>query len=211
MFTGLIESVGAVYDLRQRGDYTVLTIDAAFTGEPLVMGESIAVDGTCLTVVSFEEQRFAVEASAESAARTIVGSYSIGSRVNLERAMKLGARMGGHFVSGHIDERGSISSLRRVGESLELTLTFDRRFDPLVIEKGSIAINGVSLTINKVEPGLCTVNIIPHTATNTTLRELKQGQQANLEFDMIGKYILKSKLSTQRDVLTEEKLRESGW
>jgi len=124
--------------------------------------------------------------------------------------MRLGDRLGGHLVSGHIDAIGKVDYLKAVGQSLELAVLFDSRFDALVIEKGSIAIDGVSLTINQCRAGWLTVNLIPHTSRETTLSDLRAGNSVNLEYDLVGKYIIKSQQSGSRGV-TEETLRGSGW
>ena len=197
--------------VRASGNYLVLTIQSALPTNELQLGESIACDGSCLTVTKIHPDAFTVEASQETVQRTIVHTYGAGSRINLERAMQLGGRLGGHLVSGHIDVTGRLERSGPVGNSLELAVTFDSRFDPLVIEKGSIAINGVSLTINETRSGWFTVNIIPHTAGATTLEDLSPGSPVNLEFDMIGKYVLKSQHATGNNSLTIDKLKESGW
>lgn len=210
MFTGLIEAVGTIQQIGSRGNYRVLTIVAPFADD-LAGGESIACDGACLTVINKSKTTFTVEASQETGARTILGTYKVGSKINLERAVRADSRLGGHMVAGHVDTAGTVHCLKPIGESLELAITFDKNFDMYVIEKGSIAINGVSLTINAVEPGRFTVNLIPYTVGLTTLGELKSGDKVNLEFDMIGKYIVKMSQAYQQRGLTLDKLRESGW
>ena len=211
VFTGLVETTGTVRDIRRRGDYRVLSIAAPSQGEPFDVGESVACDGACLTVVSSTEGSFVIEASGETASRTTLKDYRAGSVVNVERAVKAGGRLGGHLVSGHIDNVGVVDYLRPAGESLVLAVRFARRFDPLVIEKGSVAIDGVSLTIYDIRSGWLSVNIIPHTARVTTLGSLKVSDRANLEFDMIGKYVLKMINTQGAESLTMEKLRGSGW
>jgi len=211
LFTGLVETTGTVREVRRRGDYRVLSIAAPEQGEPFNVGESVACDGACLTVVSAAEGSFVVEASVETASRTTLEDYRAGSVVNVERAAKAGSRLGGHLVSGHIDDVGVVDYLRPAGESLVLALRFPQRFDPLVIEKGSVAISGVSLTVNDVRPGWLSVNLIPHTARVTTLGSLKVSDRVNLEFDMIGKYVLKMINTPGAESLTMEKLRGSGW
>ena len=211
MFTGLIESVGKIKSVSQKKDYKVFQIESNFPDSELSLGESIACDGACLTVIAFNNNTFTVEASHETINRTILSHYKNGHQINLERATKLGSRMGGHIVSGHIDCCGKIKSIAQIGNSIDITVSFDSSFDNLVIEKGSIAINGISLTINKVTSGTLSVNIIPHTEQNTTLSSLKQNDEVNLEFDMIGKYIAKALHTKENKSLTIQKLIESGW
>lgn len=210
MFTGIIEAVGRLERIESRNNYKVLTIAADFASE-LVDGESVSCDGVCLTVVRFDRTSFVVEASQETAARTILQQYRVGARINLERSLKVNARLGGHLVSGHTDDRGSVAQVRAIGDSTELAVAYDRRFDSLVIEKGSIAINGVSLTVNSVGSGTCSVNIIPFTVKATNLGELHPGNRVNLEFDMIGKYVARMGDLKQTSGVTLDKLHESGW
>lgn len=211
MFTGLIQTVGTLKNTTPRGNYRVLSIQARFEDEPLVIGESIACDGVCLTVTSFKDSSFEVDASQESLSKTIIGGYRTGAKINLERAIRAGERMGGHIVTGHIDDTGTVDVVKSVGESLMLAVSFDSRYDNLVIDKGSVAIDGVSLTINETKPGWLSVNIIPHTADGTNLGTLKKGDRVNLEFDIIGKYVEKMVSKENKGNLTIEKLRESGW
>jgi riboflavin synthase len=211
MFTGLIEATGVISRLRTRSNYRILTIASELTGKGLAPGESISCDGACLTVVSAGKDSFEVEASQETLRRTIAGAYTAGTRINLERALQVGSRLGGHFVSGHIDDTGTVDYVRSVGESRELAVRYDGRFDRLVVDKGSIAINGVSLTVNATRPGRFTVNLVPYTVNRTTLGSLKAGDGVNLEFDLIGKYILKLHGAGAASKLTREKLIESGW
>ena len=211
MFTGLIETVGTIKELRARGDHRILSVACKFANDNSAPGESIACDGACLTVVSIDKGLFEVEASQETAKRTILSSYTVGSRINLEQALKVGGRLGGHFVSGHVDDTGVVDYVRPIGQSLELAVRFDPHFDKLVIDKGSIAINGVSLTVNACRPGWFNVNLIPFTVKETTLGLLQSGHRVNLEFDMIGKYVLKIQGNRTNNTLTREKLIESGW
>ncbi len=210
MFTGLIETVGTIQALSKRGNYLTLTIKSKFDTETIKIGESIACDGTCLTVIKKEKAVFTVEASQESIQKTILSEYRSGTTINLERALQVGDRMGGHFVSGHIDDKGIVDSVNKIGDSTEIAVRFNTKFDLLIVEKGSIAINGISLTVNKVSSGWFNVNIIPHTIKETTLKDLNSGSLVNLEFDLIGKYILKSH-NPDSGKLTKDKIIKSGW
>jgi riboflavin synthase len=211
MFTGLIESVGSVARVRTQGNYLIMTVKSALPHEEIQIGESIACQGACLTVVSRQDGLFEVEISQETIACVDAGRFGVGRQINLERAVQAGGRLGGHLVSGHIDTVGRVESLRPVGRSLELAVGFDPKYDPLVIDKGSVAVDGVSLTVNECSSGLFTVNLIPHTSGATTLSDLKAADPVNLEFDMIGKYILKYKQSGSSQGVTAEILRKSGW
>jgi len=211
MFTGLIETVGTLKEIRTKGNYRVLTIVSSLPLGEIQLGESVACDGPCLTVIEIGKDSFVVEASQETIVRTTLGSYKVGRKINLERALQVGSRLGGHFVSGHIDDTGMVDYIKPVGESVELAAGFDSRFDPFVIEKGSIAINGVSLTVNQCRPGWFSVNIIPHTVDATTLSGIRAGDKVNLEFDLIGKYIVKMTGGKSTTGLTKDKLFESGW
>jgi len=211
MFTGLIETTGDVKRIGVRSNYKVFTVGAVFEEDDLKIGESIACDGACLTVVAFGKDEFVVEASQESLKRSILSGYHVGSKINLERALKTGDRLGGHFVSGHVDTVGTVDYLKRVGESFELAVSYDAEYDELVVEKGSIAINGVSLTVNACKPGWLMVNLIPHTLKSTNLENIKNGERVNLEFDMIGKFVNKKKNIESTNNITIDKLKESGW
>ena len=211
MFTGIIERIGTLSAVSSRGNYRILTIEAQFEREPLVDGESISCDGACLTVVSHKQAIFVVEASQETVARTTLGDYRAGRKVNLERALRADSRLGGHYVTGHVDSVGRVVRLRRIGDSSELVVNYDNSFDNLVVEKGSVAVNGVSLTINETHPEQFSVSLIPFTLGNTSLGSLGIGDTVNLEFDLIGKYILKQQNDRAAGRLTGRKIIESGW
>ena len=211
MFTGLIEDIGTIVDIRERGNYRLLTIKSILADSDLSVGDSIACDGVCLTVTGHNSGSFTVEASQETAERSILHTYRRGSLLNLERALQVGSRLGGHFVTGHVDCTASVAKANRIGESLEIVIQYDPKFDRLVIEKGSVAINGISLTVNRVDSGRLSVNLIPHSATSTTVSQWKTGDEVNLEYDMLGKYLLKISQSSGNNGLTMDKLFESGW
>ncbi|NOY88965.1 MAG: riboflavin synthase [FCB group bacterium] len=210
MFTGLVETTGMVRKISQRGNYKILTIASSISKKELPRGASVACDGACLTVVASDTDNFVVEVSQESLNKTIVKNYRVNTLINIERALKIGERLGGHFVSGHIDDIGIVDYIKPIGESLELAIKYNRKYDHLVIEKGSVAVNGISLTINKIKTGWLTVNLIPHTVKNTNIKTLKKRDEVNLEFDMIGKYVAKN-INNSKNKITKEKLIESGW
>lgn len=211
MFTGIIETVGTITDVRSRRNYRLVTIRPDDHFADMIPGESISVDGCCLTVTEFNGIGFTVEASQETTGLTIAGDYVRGARVNLERALQPSGRLGGHFVSGHIDCRGKVVGRKRTGESLELSVQFPREYEKYIVSKGSIAINGISLTVNRIEGDMFTVNLIPFTLEMTTVNALKKGDNVNLEFDILGKYVLNLLNKEKKSDLTIDKLIESGW
>lgn len=211
MFTGLVEDIGRVERLTRRGNYLVLTVVPDKSGFDVKDGDSICCDGACLTVAGSSKTGFVVEASQETIARSTLGNWQVGHRMHLERALRADSRLGGHFVTGHVDCMGTVESLKPVGESQELVILFDSEFDSLVVSKGSIAINGVSLTVNDVRAGGLSVNLIPYTLKATTFTSLATGDRVNVEFDILGKYIARQRLNSARTGLTMEKLLESGW
>lgn len=211
MFTGIIQTVGSISVIGSRGNYKLLTIQPESRFEGLELGESIAVDGCCLTVTRFDKNSFTVEASQESVKTTIIDKYSTGRKVNLERALLPSDRLGGHIVAGHVDCIGEISDVKKIGESVELSVMYPKQFASLVVSKGSIAINGISLTINEIKDGIFTANIIPHTQHVTTMQDLKKRDKVNLEFDIIGKYVARLAETKAASGLTIDKLINSGW
>jgi len=191
MFTGLIEGTGKVVKVEPRGKDMRLSIESSFDLEGLEIGESLSVDGVCLTVVTWERRSFTVDVSQETLSRSILEQRRVGDHVNLERALRLGDRLGGHLVNGHIDGKARVISRKRRGESVVLEFEVDGSLARYIIEKGSVAINGVSLTVNRCDEKSFEVNVVPHTARVTTIGKLKEGNQVNIEVDMIGKYVEK--------------------
>ncbi|MBW2093089.1 MAG: riboflavin synthase, partial [Deltaproteobacteria bacterium] len=190
MFTGIIQGLGRVTKIIPFAGEVKLTVEADFEwGEPLVIGESIAVSGACLTVVEELGRSFTAHVSFETVSRTTLRDYKIGQLVNLERALKLSDRLGGHLVTGHVDGVGKILNRQEKDQSLILTISLAKALQAYTISKGSIAVDGISLTVNEVMPEAFTVNIIPHTAAITTLSQKKIGDYVNLETDLIGKYV----------------------
>lgn len=192
MFTGLVEDTGSVVRADRRSDALVLAIrPARIPLAELALGESVCHDGACLTVTEVGRDAFTVLAGAETLARTTLGALRIGRRVNLERALRVGDRLGGHWVTGHIDGTGELVLRRDLGANLVLGVRAPQALLRYVVEKGSIAIAGVSLTVNAVDAETFSVAIIPHTREQTTLGELAPGDRVNLEVDILAKHVEK--------------------
>ncbi|MBY0359006.1 MAG: riboflavin synthase [Candidatus Obscuribacterales bacterium] len=194
MFTGIVEEVGKIAALVDSADGRRLKIQAKKVTTELSLGESVAVSGACLTVVEQGADWFSTDASFETLRKTKLGSLKVGSKVNLERALKLSDRMGGHIVSGHVDGLGHLASIKSEGFSKIMEFKADAALAPYFIEKGSVTIDGISLTVvglSDVQASALSfsVAIIPHTLAETTLSEIKVGDQVNLEADLIGKYV----------------------
>ncbi len=211
MFTGLIETIGTISDIRKSGNYRHLSIKPEEPFENAVMGESIAVDGCCLTVTRFDKTSITLEASQETLASTIVGQYREYDTVNLERALLPTSRLGGHLVTGHVDTIGKIARLKRTGNSLEATVQYPREYETFLVARGSITINGISLTITDLRANAFGVNLIPHTQAVTSIDNWKKDNKVNLEFDIIGKYIVRLHNTGSNTGLTLKKMFESGW
>jgi riboflavin synthase len=212
MFTGLVEGVGDITEMRRMAEGLRLAVAPPFPVAELALGESVAVSGACLTVVKMEGRAFQVEISPETLARSSLASKKVGDRVNLERSLRLGDRLGGHLVTGHVDGLGVLKERRQGPEHLELTFEMPASLAPLVIEKGSIAVDGVSLTVNSVTGTAFSVNIIPYTAKDTNLDGLKVGDRVNLETDIIGKYVARLLgPHLAKSGLTEEFLARHGF
>lgn len=191
MFTGIIEAVGKVSSVEERGDVLRLVLEAPEIVEGVRIGDSIAISGACLTVVAIDGGTLAFDAIRETLARTSLAGVQAGSRVNLERAMRADARLDGHIVQGHVDATGTVERLEREGDDVRLHVACDGSFSELLVEKGSVAIDGVSLTVVDARAEGFDVALIPHTLAVTTLGERKPGDPVNLEADVLGKYVKK--------------------
>jgi len=189
MFTGLIEEIGRVAGIERRGHSARLAVEASFPPAEIKLGDSIAVNGVCLTVIDKNGGAFVFDVSPETLERSGFKGFKIGSRVNLERALCLSDRLGGHLVTGHVDCLASVTERREVSGNTIFSFRLPREYTRYLVEKGSVAIDGISLTVNSVSDDGFSVNVIPHTALLTTLHERKPGDEVNIETDIIGKYL----------------------
>lgn len=209
MFTGIIEETGVIRAVQRGAKSAVLTVEAKKILEDVHIGDSIATNGVCLTVTSVRGSCFTADVMNETLRRSSLGDLTPGSRVNLERAMAANGRFGGHIVSGHIDGTGTVVSVRRDDIAVWYTIRTTPQLMRYIVEKGSIAIDGISLTVAAVETDRFSVSIIPHTAQETTLGEKRPGATVNLENDVIGKYV--EKLMQKDSGVTLEFLAQNGF
>jgi riboflavin synthase len=191
MFTGIIESMGVVKMITRKGDDVLLEIDTSMSLDDVKIGDSIAVSGACLTVTGMNNRGFVADVSAETLAKTTLKTLKQGDRINLEKALRLNSFLGGHLVLGHVDGVGNIFERLEKSNSIIFGVEIDKELSKYVVPKGSIAIDGVSLTVNRCEKNRFYVNIIPHTASETTLDAKKVRDPVNIETDILGKYIEK--------------------
>ena len=190
MFTGIVEETGAIERLESRRDVLVVEIGARRVLDELPVGGSIAVNGCCLTAVSLNDTGFACELTAETLRRTAFDErLRPGVRVNLERPMRASGRFDGHIVQGHVDGLGAVRELKRLGDSAELTVALPPALERYLVEKGSVAVDGVSLTVASLGPGVFTVALIPYTLSETNLADRRPGDKVSLEADVIAKYV----------------------
>ncbi len=192
MFTGIIESLGTVKSLKKKGSNIDITVSSSISTE-LKVDQSVSHNGVCLTVVNVVNGTHTVTAVRETLNKSNLGNLSVGDTVNLERAMLLGGRLDGHLVQGHVDGTATIAAIEDQGGSMLITFTFDPQHRHLLISKGSVAINGISLTVIDPTDSQFQVTVIPYTWQHTNLNALKAGDMVNLEFDMIGKYVLRAR------------------
>lgn len=196
MFTGIIEGTGRLVEKRGAGGGVTFRIEAGFDLANPSEGESVAINGVCLTAYEISGRRFLADVSPETLSRSTLGELVLGAKVNMERALRLSDRLGGHIVSGHIDCTAQVQAKRPDGKFTLFTFKLPGRFARYVIEKGSVSIDGISLTVNGCGGGWFSVSIIPHTLQKTTLGDLQKGSRVNIEVDIIGKYVEKL-LSTE--------------
>lgn len=189
MFTGIVEEMGTIHSITMGEHSAVLTIEASIVLQGTKIGDSIAVNGVCLTVTGIQGRCFSADVMAETLRRSSLGSLHKGSRVNLERAMAADGRFGGHMVAGHIDGTGAIISMKREDNAVWVEVGASEKILRYIIEKGSVAIDGISLTVAKLTDKSFSVSVIPHTGQETTLLAKKTGDVVNLENDLVGKYV----------------------
>ncbi|RDU38297.1 riboflavin synthase [Neobacillus piezotolerans] len=217
MFTGIIEEIGSVSRIASTAASMALTIEAKKVLEDVGLGDSISVNGVCLTVTSFEKERFTVDVMPETVKATTLKDLKKGSKVNLERAMAAGGRFGGHFVSGHIDGTGTIKKKRKVENAVYYEIEADPALMPYLILKGSVAVDGTSLTVFGVTGDTFTVSLIPHTLSETILSLKGAGDIVNVECDMLGKYVHhilnpgKRSIGEKKQGLTAQFLENNGF
>ena len=191
MFTGLVEETGTLQRVQRGAKSAVLTIRASVVLEDLRVGDSIAVNGVCLTATAHDKSTFTTDVMHETLDRSSLGKLATGSRVNLERAMRADGRFGGHMVAGHVDGTGTVRSVRKDDNAVWYTIAADPKVLRYIVEKGSIAVDGISLTVAHVTARDFSVSVIPHTAAVTTLSDRRPGDTVNLENDIVGKYVEK--------------------
>lgn len=211
MFTGLIEEVGILKQKNQFGNGLRLTIQAGKISPELTIGESVNINGACQTVIQATKNSFTVETIEETLKKTTLGYLQTGERINLERSLQANARLGGHFVLGHVDTRGEIFESIPLSASHELRIKIPEKFSKYIVRVGSIAVDGISLTLADVRENVFAVAIIPHTWKETNLSGKRVGDFVNLEFDILGKYVAKFLGIENESKLTEEWLKELGY
>lgn len=217
MFTGIIEGVGTVRQIKKKGEGAEIEIGCDFDLERTNIGESISVNGCCLTVTSRLGKAFWADVSAETLKVSTLGKLAKDDPVNLERALKVGSRLGGHFVQGHVDGVGTIVSVEKKDDAMVFTIAVSDDLIRYIVVKGSVAIDGVSLTVNRCYDDKFTVSIISHTKLQTTFMSMREGASVNLEVDIIGKYVEKlgfldsEQYKKKGSKVTEEFLKKHGF
>lgn len=215
MFTGIVEEIGTVVDFEASQNVLRIKVQASKVLEETYLGDSISTNGVCLTVTDIGKNYFYADVMGETVRRSNLGTLKKGDKVNLERAMAANSRFGGHIVSGHIDGKGKITSYEKEGNAVWITIDTDREILKYVVEKGSIAIDGISLTVAYVDDRKFKVSIIPHTSEETTLLKKKIGEEVNIECDVIGKYVEKllgfNKKNDEKKSITMDFLINNGF
>ncbi|KKO18885.1 MAG: riboflavin synthase alpha subunit [Candidatus Brocadia fulgida] len=213
MFTGMIESLATVKNLSLRAGGGELFLDFSGFHDGLTLGESIAINGACLTVKEISGRMVSFDISGETLKKTALGKLQHAEKVNIERSLKMGDRLGGHFVTGHVDGIGMIQGKKQSADQCTMSFSVEKRLTDMMIEKGSVAIDGISLTVVDLADGLFSVAVIPYTLTATTLGFKKVGDPVNIETDMMGKWIKKhlANIQEKKGGITREQLIEQGF
>jgi riboflavin synthase len=219
MFTGIIEAVGKVTSIEHEGEAIRLTVAAGKVAEDVALGDSVAVNGVCLTVTGFQPPHVTFDAVQETMRKTTLGTLRVGDGVNLERALAVGGRLGGHIVQGHVDGTGRIASIRPVGNSWFVYVDAAPELMRYIVTKGSVSVDGISLTVAEAEDRTFALSIIPHTWEHTTLHDKRAGDQVNIECDILGKYVEKmlggyiagADRAAERGGVTMDLLARSGY
>lgn len=211
MFTGIIEQVGKIKKVEKRSHIFCLIIESEVVFKEIKLGESLSVNGCCLTVTKIEGKNIHFDLSLETAKKTNLVNLKINEMVNLERALRVTDRLSGHFVSGHIDGLGEIKSKIAKGGDLSFKVVIPQELKGYIVPKGSIAVEGISLTINEVADNSFTVQVIPHTLSNTNLSYKKIGDKINIEVDMLGKYVHKNLTFKKEETVTKDFLKDKGF
>lgn len=209
MFTGLIEEVGTISRITRGSGIADIVIEATNITDDLAIGDSVAVNGACLTATAVESGSFTAQAVVETLQRTTLGGLKPGTAVNLERALRLGDRLGGHIVQGHVDGTGIVSSIRSTASYTLISVSHDASLGRHIVEKGSITVDGISLTVTFARNGEFGISVIPHTIEETNLSMMRVGDRVNLETDVIAKYV--EKLTGSSDSLTMNDLKNMGY
>jgi riboflavin synthase len=213
VFTGLVEEIGHVHRVARQGDFQRMDVSAQKVLEDMAIGDSINIDGACQTVVAFDESSFSVETVAETLAHTTLGQFQSGRAINLERSLRLGDRLGGHIVQGHVDDVGQIVTIKQNQGEWRIGIAAPEHLRSYIAIKGSITVDGTSLTVAEVNTEGFTIAVIPHTFDNTVLSQRRTGDGINLEVDVIARYIerLLNTGSNPRAGLSFDELREMGY
>lgn len=213
MFTGLIEEIGSIRNKQPQGDSLLLEISCPLIAPGINIGDSIAVNGVCLTAVRINSSSFTADVSPETINRSNLATLGVGSKVNLEQALAANGRLGGHIVQGHVDAIGSFLGSEPSGSGWNFRFFYPEKLESQIVEKGSIAINGISLTIASLNSGAFCVAVVPHSFQKTTLGSLKPGDKVNLETDILGKYVEKMLTSRTASVsnISESFLKKHGF
>jgi riboflavin synthase len=211
MFTGLIEEIGIIKEFSRNGNSALITVECSKILTSSLIGDSIAIDGVCQTITKISSNTFCAQISQETLNVTTFAQFKTGQKVNLERALTLSSRLGGHIVTGHIDGLAKVKSIQKQADFYNLKLEIDKILSKYIVKKGSIALNGISLTIADTISNEFSIAIIPHTFENTNLKYLKNGDFVNIEADILAKYVEKILSTNNNSVVNENFLKENGF